>query len=75
MNKTELRYPRTRIKPAAKKWLEELFKAYENLGLNRSQTDIASEAILLLKIPNNGHQPLSMTDDLNPQDEQYVGSD
>jgi hypothetical protein len=58
MNDLEIRYPRTRIKPAAKKWLEHLFKQYRLLGLNRSQTDLASEAILSLPEPTgNGHQP------------------
>ena len=55
MTETELRYPRTRIKPAAKKWLKELYEEYEKLGLNRSYTDIASEAILLMPKPTNGN--------------------
>jgi hypothetical protein len=58
MKDLEIRYPRTRIKPAAKKWLEHLFEQYRLLGLNRTQTDLATEAILSLPEPcGNGHQP------------------
>ena len=53
------KYPRTRIKPAAWEWLKAQYIAYKQLGLDRSYTDIASEAILSFPMPTNGngHKP------------------
>jgi hypothetical protein len=58
MTLSEERYPRTRIKPAAMQYLKIVYDAYRRLGLDRSYTDIVSDAILSIPMPTgNGHRP------------------
>jgi hypothetical protein len=48
--------PPVRLTPSAHKHLTHLYEIYNRNGRSRNMTDIASEAILAIPIPNGNHK-------------------